>query len=328
MTHSTSYLRISLDLLQWWYTCSDCEERIYRNIFAGQSENGVNVARDFIDEKYVRAIRTVIGKMHRPGRDQDVEWAGLTAIDSTADRQAMKRLRAGGHFVEDRTRMFDFEMKAFANATIVLEDIGIFHQLGDLTIRGKTYGHDKLYSPYDGSVLTTELLKVQSMGQTRADKYATAYNLETQGQNTRTEKGVGIPEIKSTSAKTEVLRKKVIERITATTKKAIEKSGTKAELLEEIKKFERYPGIATPNVNSSASKSVVVDTLYQLRRKVFRQHENAREELQEEALQGLPSTSTSPEERRIQLQSQFFSFPPEVRSTELFNALFVLPEIV
>jgi hypothetical protein len=50
---------------------------------------------------------------------------------------------------------------------------------------------------------------------------------------------MGIPEIKSTSAKTEVLRKKVIERITVTTKKGIEKSGTKAELLEEIKKFER-----------------------------------------------------------------------------------------
>jgi hypothetical protein len=140
------------------------------------------------------------------------------------------------------------------------------------------------------------------MGQSRADKYATTkYNLETQGQNTRSEKGVGIPEIKSTSAKTEVLRKKVIERITATTKKRIEKSGTKAELLEEIKTFERYAGITVPDIKSSASKSVVVDALYQLRRRVFRQHVNAKEELQEEALQGLPSTSTSPEERRIQL---------------------------
>lgn len=174
----------------------------------------------------------------------------------------------------------------------------IFHQSGDLTIRGKAYGHDKLYSPYDGSVLTTELLKIQSMGQTRADKYATTYNLETQGQNTRSEKGMGIPEIKSTSAKTEVLRKKVIERITATTKKGIEKSGTKAELLGEIKKFERYDGITIPNINASASKNVVVDAL----------HENAREELQEEALQDLPSTSTSLEERRIQLQSRFFHF--------------------
>jgi hypothetical protein len=160
------------------------------------------------------------------------------------------------------------------------------------------------------------------MGQTQADKYATKYNLETQGQNTRTEKGI----IKSTSAKTEVPRRKLIERITATTKKVIEKSGTKAELLEEIKKFERYDGITIPDINSSASKSVVVDTLYQLR--VFRQHVNAKEELQEEALQGLPSTSTSPAERRIQLQSQFVSFPPEVRSTEQFNTIFILLEIV
>jgi hypothetical protein len=223
--------------------------------------------------------------------------------------------------------MFDFYIQVFANATIVLEDIGIFHPSGDLTIRGKKYGHDKLYSPHDGSVLTTELLKIQSIGQTRADKYATKYNLETQGQNTRTEKGMGIPEIKSTSAKTEVLRKKVIERITVTTRKGIDKSGTKAELLEEIKKFERYDGITIPDINSSASKSVVVETLYELRRKVFRKHVNAKEELQEEALQGLPSTSTSPEERQTELQSQFFSFPPEVRSAEKFNTVFILPEI-
>jgi hypothetical protein len=106
----------------------------------------------------------VIGKIHRPGRDQDVEWAGLSATDSAADRQAMKRLRAGGCFAEDQTRMFAFEMKAFANATIVLEDIGIFHQVGDLTMRGKNYGHDKLCSPHDGSVLSAEPLKIQSMG--------------------------------------------------------------------------------------------------------------------------------------------------------------------
>jgi hypothetical protein len=76
----------------------------------------------------------------------------------------------------------------------------------------------------------------------------------------------------------------------------------------------------------SAAKIIVVDTLYELQRKVFRQHENAREELQEEALQGLPSMSTSPEERQTELQSQFFSLPPEVRSTDQFKKIFFLPE--
>jgi hypothetical protein len=78
----------------------------------------------------------------------------------------------------------------FANATIVVEDIGVFHQLGDLTMRGKTHAHDKLCSPHDGSMLTAEPLKVQSMGQTRADKHDAKHDLETQGQNTRTEKGM------------------------------------------------------------------------------------------------------------------------------------------
>jgi hypothetical protein len=90
------------------------------------------------------------------------------------------------------------------------------------------------------------------MGQNRADKYATKYDLEMQGQNTRTEKGMYIPEIKLKSANTEVLRKKVIERITVTTKKGIKKSGTKAELLEEIKKCERYDGIS--NSDSTTNK--------------------------------------------------------------------------
>jgi hypothetical protein len=225
-----------------------------QKIFTGESKNGVNVARDFIHEKYVQAIRKVIGKIHRPGHDQDVEWASLSAIDTDKDRQEMKRLRAGGYFIEDRTRMFLFDIKVFLNATIVLEDIGIFHPSDDLTIRGKKYGHHKLYSPYDGSPFSAELLKIQSMGQTRADNNANQFNLETQGNNTRSEKDMGIPEIKSTSAKTEVLRKKVIERITATIRKVIKNSGTKAELLEEIKKFERYPGITIPNINHTQYK--------------------------------------------------------------------------
>jgi hypothetical protein len=217
------------------------------------------------------------------------------------------KLRAGGCFVEDRTRMFGFEMKALANATIVLEDIGVFHQAGDLTTRGKNDGHDKLHSPHDGSVLGSELLKIQSMGQTRADVCAVACNLETQGQNARTAKGVGAQEIKSTSAKTEVLRKKVIERMTVTTKKAIEKSGTeKAKLLEETIKFERHPGIATPKNCCTQCQLERIEKrrggrTLSIAKKGFRQHKNAREEMQEEALQGLPSTSTSPEERRIQL---------------------------
>ena len=69
-------------------------------------------------------------------------------------------------------------------------------------------------------------------------------------------------------------------------------------------------------------------TLYQLTRQVFQQRVNVKEELQEEALQGLPSSSTSPEER-IQPQSLCFSFPPEVTSTaKQFNILLILPEIV
>jgi hypothetical protein len=63
-----------------------------------------------------------------------------------------------------------------------------------------------------------------------------------------------------------------------------------------------------PDINLSASKSVVVNTLYRLQRKAFRQHVNVKEELLEEALQGLPSTSTRPKERQIQLQSLFFHF--------------------
>ena len=65
-------------------------------------------------------------------------------------------------------------------------------------------------------------------------------------------------------SKTEVLRNKVMQRITGATRKGKEKSGTKVELLEEIKKFERYAGVTVPNINASASKSVVVYILYQL----------------------------------------------------------------
>lgn len=55
-----------------------------------------------------------------------------------------------------------------------------------------------------------------------------------------------------------------MQRITGATRKGKEKSGTKVELLEEIKKFERYAGVTVPNINASASKSVVVYILYQL----------------------------------------------------------------
>jgi hypothetical protein len=48
-THSNGYLRISLDLLQRWYLFR--LRRKDTGISHGQSENGVNVARDFIHEK-------------------------------------------------------------------------------------------------------------------------------------------------------------------------------------------------------------------------------------------------------------------------------------
>ena len=55
----------------------------------------------------------MIGKIHRPGRDQDVEqWAGLSVTDKTVDKQAVNRLRAGGYFIEyPRTRMFALRSK-------------------------------------------------------------------------------------------------------------------------------------------------------------------------------------------------------------------------
>ena len=90
-----------------------------------------------------------------PGRDQDVEWASLSATISAKVKQVMDPLE-GLEATLLKMRMLIFDIKVFANATIVLEDISIFHQLGNLTIPGRT----KLYSPYDGSVLSTVLVEM------------------------------------------------------------------------------------------------------------------------------------------------------------------------
>ena len=70
------------------------------------------------------------------------------------------------------------------------------------------------------------------MGQIWANKYATIYNLETQGQKPHTEKGMSIRN-QIDIGQDRSCKKKLMERITATDKKGIDESGTMTELLED-----------------------------------------------------------------------------------------------
>ena len=198
-------------------------------------------------------------------------------------------MRAGGYDEEDRQKMFTHDDAiAFAVATIALERSGIFKKSANrVKINGKLYKYNKLYSSLDGSILTSDILKVKSIGQSRANNYATKFNIQSQNYNTCTEKETNIPEIKATSSKTEEPQKIVILRFSATTEKSVDKSGTKQQLLVEIERFRRFDGIVVPDVNLSASKPVIVKTLLL----------HAKDELIREALEGrrIPCPTTTQE---------------------------------
>ena len=285
--------------------------------------NGEPAPRDYIHEKTIRALSEQVGKTHRPGRDHFVEWSALNVIDIAKNKKYMERMCAGGYDEEDRQKMFTHDATAFAVATIALERSGIFKKSANrVKIKGKLYKYDKLYSPLDGSVLTNDILKVKSIGQSRADDYATKFNIQSQNCNTRTEKETNIPEIKATSSKTKELRKRVILRVSATTEKSVDKSGTKQQLLIEIERFRRFEGIVVPDVNLSASKPVIVKTLLHIRNEVFRKFEKAKAELIRESLKGLPGTDTTREERKAEFQDHF-QFPPRVLAIPRFNELYM-----
>jgi hypothetical protein len=230
----------------------------------------------------------------------------------------------GGYDEEDRQKMFTHDATAFTVATtIALESSEIFKASATgVKIKGKVYKYDKLYSPLNGSILTSDILKVKSMGQSRADNYATKYNIESQNCNKRTEKDMGIPAIKATSTKTADLRKRVIIRASATTEKSIDKSGTKQQLLVEMQRFRRFEGIVIADVNVSASKPVIVKTLLRLRKQVFRKFEKAKDELIKEAVGELPGTDTTPAERKAELQ-EHFAFPPRILALPRFNVPYI-----
>jgi hypothetical protein len=178
--HSTLYLRIAMDELQYCFTWSECEEKVYKSgIFTGETVNGEPAPRDYIHEKTIRALSEQVGKTHRPGRDHYVEWAALNVKDVAQNKKAMQIMRAGGYDEENRQKMFTHDATAFAVATIALESSAIFKKSATgVKIKGKVYKYDKLYSPFYGSILTSDILKVKSMGQSRADNYiyATKYN--------------------------------------------------------------------------------------------------------------------------------------------------------
>jgi hypothetical protein len=324
--HSTLYLRIAMDELQYCFTWSECEEKVYKSgIFTGETANGEPAPRDYIHEKTIRALSEQVGKTHKPGRDHYVEWAAFNVKDVAQNKKAMERMRAGGYDEENRQKMFTHDATAFAVATIALERSEIFKKSATgVKIKGKMYKYDKLYSPLDGSILTSDILKVKSMGQSRADNYATnKYNIESQNCNKRTEKDMGIPEIKATSAKTSDIRKRVILRAAATSEKSIDKSGTKQQLLVETERFRRFDGIVIPDVNASASKPVIVKTLLRLRKRVFKKFDKAKDELIKEALRELPGTDTTPAERKAELQEHLFTFPPSILAIPRFNVPYI-----
>jgi hypothetical protein len=278
---------------------------------------------DYIHEKTIRALSEQVGKTHRPGRDHFVEWAALNVNDVAKNKKAMGRMRAGGYDEEDRQKMFTHDATAYAVATIALERSTIFKKSATaVKIKGQLYKYDKLYSPLDGSILTSDILKVKSKGQSRADNYATKYNIQSQNCNKRTEKDMGIPEIKATSTKTADIRKRVIFRASATTEKSIDKSGTKQQLLVEMERFRRFEGIVIADINSSASKPVIVKTLLRLRTQVFRLFETAKDELIREAVGELPGTDTTPAERKAELQDHF-RFPPRILAIPIFNVPYI-----
>jgi hypothetical protein len=124
--HSTLYLRIAMDELQYCFTWSECEEKVYKSgIFTGETANGEPAPRDYIHEKTIRALSEQVGKTHKPGRDHYVEWAAFNVKDVAQNKKAMERMRAGRYDEENRQKMFTHDATAFAVATIALESSNI-----------------------------------------------------------------------------------------------------------------------------------------------------------------------------------------------------------
>ena len=128
-THSTHYMRLCSDELERWYCRSDCLDIILRHMFTSKSENGVNITKDIVHEKYQRAIRTIVGAQQKLGSDYTVEWAALHATDEASNRQSMERLRAGAYTTENRTKMFDFDCEVFAGTIVALDKLNVLEEI-------------------------------------------------------------------------------------------------------------------------------------------------------------------------------------------------------
>jgi hypothetical protein len=321
VTHSTNYMRIVCDALSDWYVRSPLDDYLLRKLFTGLSENGVHIARDLIHEKAQRAIRGVCGHVERHGHDATMEWASLFFTELASNQKGMERLRAGAYRTENRTRNFVFDAKYYAYATVKLDTLGVFRRPPQSSGSLPSFVNPDILLP-------TEVLAFTSESQRRVASYGIAFNVASQNIATRSEKDMGIKSFASKMEDYKKLEKRVTSLVTAQGKTAIDKSGKKAELLAEIKKFERYDGIEVPNISMSMSKKIIVQEVSNLRSKVFSKFPNAKKELLEEALAQLPSTAITQEQREQELALPFYFWTEDARNKPEYQEVHVVPEIL
>ena len=320
-THSTHCTRLCADELERWHCRSDCQDIILRHMFTSKSDNGVNITKDIVHEKYQRAIRIIVGSQQNLSSDYNVEWAALHVTDEASNRQSMERLRTGGYTTEDHTIFFDFDREIFVRIIVALDNLNVLKRNEKIIVADKQYNNNKIHSPHSGKALPTELILFPTTSLNRASKYVTCFNLNSSRESYRSEIDIGIKSYSTTIIGLAGARKKIADRVTSVTFETLKSSGRKEELIYTFDRFNRYD-IILPTVNTKLQKDIIVRELITCRKLVFKEYLSSRDDLLKEALDELPTTDKTLEERQISLDHLYLSFTKKVRDVDVFNTKF------
>jgi hypothetical protein len=165
VTNSHSYMAAAIETIVLMVEASQAEKIIYEKTFTCKTESGTNVARDWIHEKYINAIRSLVGKLDRKGNALLIKYACLHVLEPKYRSDYMKLVRESvqGFTTESRVKTFTFQVETFVQVTMKLDECGIFSTNYD---RSKT-----LFSFFDNQELNSEILFFVWIGSERVDKY-------------------------------------------------------------------------------------------------------------------------------------------------------------
>jgi hypothetical protein len=273
--HAVKYVRVFTDVLRYWTTCSDHERFLIRKYgFTMQTPMGFFIGIDWGQEKCVKLVRDVTGKVQRRGGQARAENAAMTRIgkldtgikeQKPATSEIKENQGEGYSYVSSVVRSAPQDFRVFIKTVNLLLSVGAFSaNPADHVMEPDTNKFTSIRSL--GAELDPRYLRFWSqIGTPRVDSYILNFQIKTQNMVIRSEKedegGVNMAKIKSSSTKVAKSKEQRISLAVATRNKELN-GFTEVELFAELKRVEtnllRSQKRAFPELTRDSNRALLV----------------------------------------------------------------------